>query len=705
MRLRSASADVALSPRARLAQLVPSIAKALSREMLSKSMATRFASYTVLRELVLVLHGGLDAHIGLLVGPTDKALRGVDAGASASGANLRGEVLLFLRVLFQFHAPQAFEAHLAQLVAVIVAAIDDKLHRDAVEAFAVCSQLVAVLRPLSGSGSPAGSAYKAHVEHIYRAVLARLRRPDSDQEIKDRGIATLGVLLAHAGDDLAAHFDECLPELLERLRNEVTRFATVKVVGRVAASRVCQGAAFEAFVRDCIAEVSTLLRKSSRPLKLAAFETLDALLRRAGGSGLDDALCAQIFAEIEPLMGAEGDVNLLPMALHAVSLLLELHTATAAPTTQSRLVPHLLLLLHSPLMQGAALDAVTMLFKTLARVQSAAAPGCIEALMSTLKAASGKGSATPASAQTHATVARCIGAVLVSTPQQAEAVVTGALRTLERGEAKSSEVHIYFNLLLLGEIGRFADLAARSGVLDGVVAFYAADSEQIRSAAAFALGNMAVGSLAVVLPLLEQHIATDDAKRRLLSLHALKELISHASPAALASIAQRLWTPLFEHCETAEEATRTIGAECLARLTLNDPKTYLPQLKTRLHSPSAATRAAVISAVRFTLTESRASYDELLAPEMLDFLSLLQDAALEVRRHAVFALNAAAHNKPHLISDQLVILLPLLYQETHPRPELLRKVTMGPFTVTSDDGLDLRKVRGARVGAGCPCRC
>lgn len=38
-------------------------------------------------------------------------------------------------------------------------------------------------------------------------------------------------------------------------------------------------------------------------------------------------------------------------------------------------------------------------------------------------------------------------------------------------------------------------------------------------------------------------------------------------------------TLLFSHCESTEEGTRNVVAECLGKLTLVDPLRLLPQLK------------------------------------------------------------------------------------------------------------------------------
>ena len=57
------------------------------------------------------------------------------------------------------------------------------------------------------------------------------------------------------------------------------------------------------------------------------------------------------------------------------------------------------------------------------------------------------------------------------------------------------------------------------------------------------------------------------------------------------------------HCECAEEGTRNVVAECLGKLTLIDPPSLLPKLKSNLCSGSALIRSTVITAVKFTISD------------------------------------------------------------------------------------------------------
>jgi len=48
----------------------------------------------------------------------------------------------------------------------------------------------------------------------------------------------------------------------------------------------------------------------------------------------------------------------------------------------------------------------------------------------------------------------------------------------------------------------------------------------------------------------------------------------------------------------------------------------------RIGDKNAATRATVVSAIRYTFADTSQSYDELLAPMIIDFLSLMLDEDL-----------------------------------------------------------------------------
>ncbi|CAO1637772.1 unnamed protein product [Parajaminaea phylloscopi] len=667
--------ETSTSPRTKLHSLLPTLADALLRVLASKSSSTRLVAISILRELVAVLNGGLESHIPAIVSQLHKLVHTIDQSNSA-GPALKTEVIALLRVVFTTHTPASYEAQLSVVVPILAAAITDKAHKECLEALEAAADLIdSLYSPAAGEPSTTTTSHTDHVNALYDATLTRLKRQDSDQEIKELGIATLGVLMSRAGAALHGSATECLSFLVERLRNEVTRYASVKVAEQIASSKACEGPVFIDFFQQTADQISGFLRQNNRALKLSAFDALAAILQRLGQE-LQPATAQIIVTEIQVLLSQDVDVGLLPHALKTVGTLVVAQPAVL-PAAQEHILPRMLELMKSPLLQGVALDAVVAFIKVMVSVDHSMSADVVSRLHTAFE-----------NGAIAATVARCIGAALSADSSAAPRVVDEASNDLQTG--KKDEVRSTFNLLVLGELARIEDVDKHPHILQQILAQFASQSEEVRGAAAFALGNMAVGNLPAFMPVIQEHIEVE-GKERLLALAALKELITHGSVDQLSQVAEQIWAPLFDICQIKDEATRNIGAECLARLTLTDPRRYLVQLQGRLSDASPSTRAAVIAAVRFTLTEASTSYDELLAPMLFEFLSLLRDEDLDVRRHTMFALNSAAHNKPQLLRDHLNLLLPLVYEETHVRKELMRKVQMGPFTVTQDDGLDLRK--------------
>lgn len=162
-------------------------------------------------------------------------------------------------------------------------------------------------------------------------------------------------------------------------------------------------------------------------------------------------------------------------------------------------------------------------------------------------------------------------------------------------------------LLSLGEVGHHVDLSSQPELKTVILDAFSSSSEEVRrtrqvfisemiylgiylcwcvpqvkSAASYALGSIAVGNLPEYLPFVLQEITS--SKRQYLLLHSLKEIISSASVSGLKPYVELVWSLLLKHSECQEEGTRNVVAECLGKLTLIDPETLLPRLKGYLQS-------------------------------------------------------------------------------------------------------------------------
>uniref|UniRef100_A0AAY4EML1 TATA-binding protein interacting (TIP20) domain-containing protein n=1 Tax=Denticeps clupeoides TaxID=299321 RepID=A0AAY4EML1_9TELE len=466
-----------------------------------------------------------------------------------------------------------------------------------------------------------------YINDLFCCTIKRLKAADIDQEVKERAISCMGQIICNLGDSLGPDLPGTLQIFLERLKNEITRLTTVKALTLIAGSPLKID--LRPILGEAVPILASFLRKNQRALKLSTLAALDILVQSYSDS-VTPAMIDAVLAE-------------LPLAM------LDFFQALVATGTASLGYMDLLRMLTGPVYaQSAALTHK----------------------------------------QSYYSIAKCVAALTRACPKEGPAVVGQFIQDVKN--SRSTDLIRLLALLSLGEVGHHMDLSGQPELKTVILDAFSSASEEVKSAASYALGSISVGNLPEYLPFVLQEIS-GQPKRQYLLLHSLKEIISSASVAGLKPYVESVWTLLLKHCECTEEGTRNVVAECLGKLTLIDPETLLPRLKGYLLSGSSYARSSVVTAVKFTISDHPQTIDPLLKNCIGDFLKTLEDPDLNVRRVALVTFNSAAHNKPSLIRDLLDTVLPHLYNETKVRKELIREVEMGPFKHTVDDGLDIRK--------------
>lgn len=144
-----------------------------------------------------------------------------------------------------------------------------------------------------------------------------------------------------------------------------------------------------------------------------------------------------------------------------------------------------------------------------------------------------------------------------------------------------------------------------------VIESFQSPLEEIKFAASYALGNIAVGNLSRYLPFILDQIDNQQKKQYLL-LNSLKEASNawhrpliyfikcfcfHSMISLILQVIARQSTDkagqselqdsnvdkilalLFNHCESEEEGVRNVVAECLGKIALIEPRKLIPALK------------------------------------------------------------------------------------------------------------------------------
>lgn len=673
----------------------PAVCKSILKQITPKNISSSQTGFTVLDALVSVLNGGLENQLSSFAPAIGYALPNASNPSqldSSAGTvtSLKTTVLSFLAKVFISHSPASFGPSLkSQLVPCLVACTADKFNKIASGGFTAISALVKSLRAHKDA-APALSDQTAIVDILYKATASRLEASATDSEVRDSAVQTMGDLLANVGDALSVPAQQPLNLLTESLRREVTRVAAVRTSSKVAASSIMQSRPeLSAWIAQSTPDVATFLRQSNRVLKVDSFACLPILIGAAGPS-LPAPVAETVLQNTVTFISID-DLLLLPSAVNVLSALLQAQPqATVKSKTFIAALQQVYQLVESPLLQsGVALDSFLNFFSNLAQVSTPT--DIIDKLKKTTSRAG----------------PRCIGAVVQSKPELANEVADGFVTSASA--SKSSETSVIFSLYTLGEIGRvpcvfqaslyqkmcISHMHSLSDYQGAARAFQIAldkmnsgSDEEVRSAASFALGNLAVGSEDLVDQVIA-HISSGDAHQAVLALHALKEFITHAQAPSIAARADSLWQPLFSICSIEgppppeaslpddakpeqkkardqrieaqfkenepvrtkwmqTETSRSVAAECLGKITLLDPPRFLPQLQARVGDKLAGIRCAVITgqgfihcpvnfadvrvstllAIRFTLVDTSKEFEALLVPTVVSFLNLMRDQDL-----------------------------------------------------------------------------
>ncbi|KAL5364903.1 armadillo-type protein [Aspergillus floccosus] len=664
-----------------LARSVPIIIQNLVKMWKSASVPLKQAIIILLKSLALVRYGGLADHLQQIEDPIADVLKsslsgGSSAvgGASASAGTLQTETLSLIAAIAETHTSDALLPFLIALIPGVIGAVNDRNYKVSSEALGAVEQIVKALTPPRVSSTSQDLA--SQLEKLYEVVLSRITDTSADLEVRQRAIHVFGVLLARTSGEKGAAFlssdrrSKGLLILVDRLKNETTRLAAVRAVDDVAVLCERDADVTSAWVSEVTTELGAQLRKSDRVLKGASLEALRSLaMNPSTRVHYDNKTMSELEDSILPLISAEDFHFLAP----ALIILAKLIPGNSQLLVNENMVSTICSIVLSPLV-GTVLKALLLLVKVIGE------EGAGASLMKKLLRDVGINGDT-------SVVGRAIGTLLVHGGPKLGVKMEDFLTELETAQDTQRKC---LALAILGEIGLRMGSAC-SLTPDLFISHFNSKSDKVRLSAAVALGNAAAGNVKSYLPTILGGLEKSNPQSYLL-LHSVKELLQHPEIVRpdVAPSALKLWQALLVVSE--EEDNRAVGAECVGRLALIDPVSYIPHFQECLSSPDPSIRGVVISAFRYTLSDSRDTYNDVLRPMIVPLLvNMLSDRDLGNHRLALTTLNSAIHNKMDIILPHLSELLPAVFGDTKIKPELIREVQMGPFKHRVDDGLELRK--------------
>lgn len=572
-----ASPPPSSGPRADLARLSSTIIRGVSKLLKESTSATKHSGIALLREIVVVQRGGLSEHFKVIAGPLIDAvksstggshLHSVGTAASSTGGKLRIEALQLLCAICDNHSSTIIAPHASNLVPAVVAAVQDKYVKVSSEAIVAVESLLKVLTPPRSAS--ADQVNKKFVEQLYRVILDRAVATDADVEVRQRAIHALGVLLARgSGPSKANALSESQRKkatevLLDRLRNETTRLSAVRAIDIYFTSSQDASRLQGTWTQDVALELGAQLRKANRSLRGAS---LAALRNMAGNpaalSYLDDQTVQALAGMLLPLVNS-NDLNLLGMAL---VILAKLVRQSPGQVVDQSLNTALGEIVKTPL-AGAVLDALLLLLKAIGEQKVG------QLLMQSLLQDVGVNG-------DPAMVGKAIGTLLVAGGTTVGVMLDDFVRELQSAPDDKRKC---LALSVLGEAGlRLGGSFPLEPAL--FTKYFDSKSQSLPRAAAIALGRAGAGNIKTYLPVILS-TTSQSGSSQYLSLHSIKEILqfSSQSKADVSPYTREIWEKLLAASQA--EDNKAVGAECIGRLTVIEPKTFLPSLKVSKQIPS-----------------------------------------------------------------------------------------------------------------------
>jgi cullin-associated NEDD8-dissociated protein 1 len=322
-----------------------------------------------------------------------------------------------------------------------------------------------------------------------------------------------------------------------------------------------------------------------------------------------------------------------------------------------------------------------------------------------------------AQAQRHVigTLAKGLAAVVASSAPDIQGPAVGHfLKVIQDCPSSPSPEQVQqceLALLALGEIGKHMDLSRTPGFCDTLLRQQESSQDEIRLAAALALGYATVGAMGTLLKVVIDNVqqagsTAQGQKTQYLLLTSLREVIAvgvakktpgdRSLSEHLKPYVPRVLPILSQYTDSAEESVRNVVSESFGHLLMVDQDPVLaalvPLLSTR-DVESWKARAAAVSAIRFAAAKQCSASTILpLKDALLACLNAEED--FQVRKSALHSVNVVCRSVScsEILRPHTDLIFERIKEDSKQRPELIREVDLGPFKHKVDDGLPLRKI-------------
>lgn len=550
-------------------RLTPGIVQGLIKMWKRATIPLKQTAINLLKSLALVRYGNLSDFLQRIEDPIADALKsssssGVSTSAgttSVTAGNLQIDTLNLISTIAETHTSNALLPFLIALIPGVIAAANEKNYKVASEALSTIEEIIKAMTP--PRISPNDQDLALQLDKLYDVVIGRITDNGADLEVRQRALHVLGVLLARTSGVQGAKFispsqrAKGLSILADRLKNETTRVAAARAINDVAILASNDTDITPEWLTEVTSQLAAQLRKADRSLRDASIGALKSLAINPNCRQHYSVSAVQALSNsFVPLLSAD-DLHILTPALIILSQIIPGH---AKELVDANMIKAL-----CSVIQGSPSGMALKVFLHLVRVigeQGVAAP-FMKALLQDVGVNGDPG-----------IVGRAIGTLVVYGGPQI------GIKTQDFHQELSTQPDLKRKCLALAILGEIGLRQGPSSDLDPAlfIACFDHPSDKIRLSAAVALGSAGASNIKEYLPLILSMLEKQNHWKYWL-LHSLREILQHPDNVRsdVAPFATKLWEILLSASD--DEDNRAVGAECIGRLALIDPASYVPLLQ------------------------------------------------------------------------------------------------------------------------------
>ncbi|KAE8802193.1 Cullin-associated NEDD8-dissociated protein 1 [Hordeum vulgare] len=245
------------------------------------------------------------------------------------------------------------------------------------------------------------------------------------------------VLIATFGDGLRRELPSCLPILVDRMGNEITRLTTVKTFAVIADSPLRID--LSCVLDHVISELTTFLQKANRALRQATLGTLNSLVVTYGGQ-IGSSSYETIIAELSTLI-SDIDLHMAALALEVCCTIMvdRRSIKNVGLAVRHKVLPHALILIRSALLQGQALQKF---FASLVQSANTSFETLLDSLISTAKPSQSGG----LSKQALSSIAQCVAVLCLAAGDQKCASTVEMLKGILNDDSSTNSVRLFLTM-------------------------------------------------------------------------------------------------------------------------------------------------------------------------------------------------------------------------------------------------------------------